>query len=48
LDDINAQIKSLKSQIEALKSSLDISSQGFSADAAPLNVQVEQDQGSIG
>ncbi len=42
LDDINAQIKSIRSQMDALKSSLTISSQGFSADAAPLEVQIDQ------
>ena len=42
LDDINAQIKSLHSQIDALKSTLNISSQGYSSDAAPLEVQIDQ------
>lgn len=42
LDDINAQIEVLKRQIEATKSSLDISSVGISNDAEPLQIQVEQ------
>lgn len=42
LDDIHAQIEVLKRQIEAQKSSLDISSEGISNDAAPLQVQIEQ------
>ncbi|GHT41898.1 membrane protein [Bacteroidia bacterium] len=42
MDDINAQIEVLKRQIEATKSSLDISSAGISNDAEPLQIQVEQ------
>lgn len=42
LDDINAQIEVLKKQIEAQKSSLNISSDGISKDVMPLQVQIEQ------
>jgi len=42
LDDINAQIDVLKKQIEAQKSSLDISTESISNDVLPLQVQVEQ------
>ncbi|MGJ1412761.1 HlyD family secretion protein [Sphingobacterium thalpophilum] len=42
LDDINAQIDVLKRQIEAQKSSLNISSDGISKDVVPLQVQIEQ------
>ncbi|MGC4234624.1 MAG: efflux RND transporter periplasmic adaptor subunit [Niabella sp.] len=42
LDDINAQIEVLKKQIEAQKSSLNISSDGISKDIMPLQVQIEQ------
>lgn len=41
-DDINAQIEVLKKQIEAQKSSLNISSEGISKDVIPLQVQIEQ------
>ncbi|MBS1764218.1 MAG: efflux RND transporter periplasmic adaptor subunit [Bacteroidetes bacterium] len=42
LDDINSQIEVLKKQIEAQKSTLDISSNGLGKDAVPLQVQIEQ------
>lgn len=42
LDDINAQIDVLKKQIEAQKSSLNISSEGISKDVIPLQIQIEQ------
>lgn len=42
LDDINAQIDVLKKQIEAQKSSLDISTESISNDVLALQVQVEQ------
>lgn len=42
LDDINAQIEVLKKQIEAQKSSLNISSEGIGRDIVPLQVQIEQ------
>lgn len=42
LDDINAQIDFLNKQIEAQKSSLEISAQSIGKDAIPLNIQVEQ------
>jgi len=42
LDDVNAQIEVLQKQIEATKSSLDISSTGISNDAEPLQIQVAQ------
>ena len=42
LDDIEAQITVLKKQIEAQRSSLDISSEGLSKDASTLMVQIEQ------
>lgn len=42
LDDINANIEVLKRQIEAQKSSLDISSEGIGRDASPLLLQIEQ------
>jgi len=42
LDDINANIKVLKKKMDAQKSSLNISSQGMSKDALPLQVQIEQ------
>jgi len=42
LDDINAQIKVLKKQIEAQKSTLSISSEGLGKDIVPLQVQIEQ------
>lgn len=42
LDDINANIEVIKKQIDAQKSSLDITSEGISSDAHPLMVQVEQ------
>ncbi|MDR0558819.1 MAG: HlyD family efflux transporter periplasmic adaptor subunit [Prevotellaceae bacterium] len=42
LDDINAQIELLKKQIDAQKSQLKISSDGFSRDAEPLQAQIEQ------
>mgnify|MGYP000934484825 FL=1 len=42
LDDINAQIEVLKKQIEAQKSTLNISSEGLGKDVVPLQVQIEQ------
>jgi HlyD family secretion protein len=42
LDDVNAQIEVLKKQIAAQKSTLDISSEGITGDAEPLQIQVEQ------
>lgn len=42
LDDVNAQIGVLKKQIEAQRSSLDISSDGIGKDVVPLQVQIEQ------
>jgi HlyD family secretion protein len=42
LDDVNAQIEVLKKQIDATKSSLDITSVGIINDAEPLQIQVEQ------
>jgi HlyD family secretion protein len=42
LDDMNAQIELIKKQIDAQKSSLDISSSGIGKDATPLQVQIEQ------
>lgn len=42
LDDINAQIDVLKKQIEAQKSSLDISTESINKDVVPLQVQIEQ------
>ncbi len=42
LDDINAQIEVITKQIEAQKSSLDISTDGISNDVLPLRVQVKQ------
>ena len=42
LDDVNAQINVLKSQIEAHKSSLNISSESISKEIVPIQVQIEQ------
>lgn len=42
LDDINAQIEVLKKQIEAQKSTLEISTEGLNKDATPLQIQIEQ------
>lgn len=42
LDDINAQIDVLNKQIEAQKSSLDISIESINKDVIPLQIQVEQ------
>ncbi len=42
LDDINAQIDVIKKQIEAQKSSLDISTDGISKEAVSVTTQVEQ------
>lgn len=42
LDDINAQIDVLKKQIEAQKSTLEISTEGLNKDATPLQIQIEQ------
>lgn len=42
LDDINAQIDVIKKQIEAQKSSLDISTTGISKEAVSVTTQVEQ------
>ncbi len=42
LDDINAQISVIKSQIEAQKSTLGTTDQGIQKDAHPLHIQVAQ------
>lgn len=42
LDDINAQIDVIKKQIEAQKSSLDISTEGISKETVPVDVQIDQ------
>lgn len=42
LDDINASIEVIKKQIEAQKSSLDISTEGIGKETLPLQVQIEQ------
>jgi HlyD family secretion protein len=42
LDDINAQVDLIKRQIEAHRSSLDITSQGLISETLPLTVQIEQ------
>jgi HlyD family secretion protein len=42
LDDINGNIEVIKKQIEAQKSSLDISSEGIGKEIVPLQVQIEQ------
>jgi HlyD family secretion protein len=42
LDDINASIELIKKQIEAQRSSLDISSEGIGKETVPLGIQVEQ------
>jgi len=42
LDDINAQVDLIKRQIEAHRSSLDITSQGLISETLPLSIQVEQ------
>lgn len=42
LDDIKASIEVIKKQIEAQKSSLEISSDGIGKDAKPIYVQIEQ------
>ncbi|WP_293297416.1 efflux RND transporter periplasmic adaptor subunit [Pedobacter sp. UBA4863] len=42
LDDVNAQIDVIKKQIEAQKSSLDISTESIGKDVLPLQVQIEQ------
>ncbi len=42
LDDINGQIEVLKKQIDAQKSSLDISTEGISKEAGPLRLQIDQ------
>ena len=42
LDDIDASIEVIKSQMEAQKSSLNISSESISKETLPLNVQIEQ------
>ncbi|MGB3079720.1 MAG: HlyD family efflux transporter periplasmic adaptor subunit [Saprospiraceae bacterium] len=42
LDDVNAQIGVLQKQIAAQQSSLGISSSGFTKEAQPLKVQIEQ------
>ncbi len=42
LDDINAQIEVIKKQIEAQRSTLEISAGGISKDALPLQAQIEQ------
>lgn len=42
LDDINSQIEILKKQIEAQRSSLNISYSGIGKEALPLKIQIEQ------
>lgn len=42
LDDINASIELIKKQLEAQRSSLDISSEGIGKESVPLSIQVEQ------
>jgi len=42
LDDINGSIEVIKKQIEAQRSSLDISSEGIGKETLPLEVQIEQ------
>ena len=42
LDDINAQVEVLTNQIEALNSSLDITTEGLGQEAIALRVQIEQ------
>jgi HlyD family secretion protein len=42
LDDVNANIALIKKQIEAQKSSLDISSEGINKETGPLEMQIEQ------
>lgn len=42
LDDVNGNIEVIKRQIEAQKSSLDISSEGINKEATPLEIQIEQ------
>jgi HlyD family secretion protein len=42
LDDINAQIEVIKRQIDAQKSTLEISSAGINKDILPLGIQIEQ------
>lgn len=41
-DDARAQVSILQSQIDALKSSLNVTSRGLSAETSPLKVQIEQ------
>jgi HlyD family secretion protein len=42
LDDVNAQIAVIKKQIDAQKSTLEISSTGINKDILPLGIQIEQ------
>lgn len=42
LDDVNAQISVLQKQLEALQSSLDITSRGLRSEIAPLVYQIQQ------
>lgn len=42
LDDVNSQVEVLKKQIDAMKSSLNITSAGISNDAEPIEIQIEQ------
>jgi HlyD family secretion protein len=42
LDDINGSIEVIKKQIEAQRSSLDISSEGIGKETLPLGIQIEQ------
>lgn len=42
VDDVNAQVAVIKRQMEAHRSSLDISSQGLISETLPLSAQVEQ------
>ncbi len=47
LDDINSSISVLQKQITAMKSSLDISSEGIEKESAPLEFQIAQIQDQI-
>ncbi|WP_297332963.1 HlyD family efflux transporter periplasmic adaptor subunit [Flavobacterium sp.] len=48
LDDINSEIQVLKKQIEAQRSSLNITATSFNKEAAPLYIQVEQIEDQLG
>ena len=47
LDDINAQVLVFRNQINALHSSLDISTRGISKDAIPIGAQIAQTQDQL-